>query len=149
MLFSREDRLFLAADQVLAKISPNVSVSALSPRGDPLGLYLRSLTALKRQLPENSLVLPGHQMPFYGLHERTSELAAHHEARCEALQQACREKPHRPAELLTVMFPRRLDPHQMGFAFSELLAHVNYMLARGALGWLEQKSGPARLAAIF
>jgi glyoxylase-like metal-dependent hydrolase (beta-lactamase superfamily II) len=148
MLFNREDRLFLAADQVLAKISPNVSVSAMSPRGDPLGLYLRSLTALKGQLPENSLVLPGHQMPFYGLHERTSELIAHHEARCEALQQACREKPHRPAELLPVMFTRRLDPHQMGFAFSELLAHVNYMLARGALGWLELKSGPARLVAL-
>jgi glyoxylase-like metal-dependent hydrolase (beta-lactamase superfamily II) len=147
MLFSREDKLFLAADQVLAKISPNVSVSALSPRGDPLGLYLRSLAALKRDLPEDSLVLPGHQLPFYGLHGRTDELAAHHEARCEGLWLACREKPHRPAELLSVMFTRKLDPHQMGFAFSELLAHVNYMLARGALGWAEQKSGPARLVA--
>ncbi|WP_158812483.1 MBL fold metallo-hydrolase [Methylocapsa sp. S129] len=147
MLFCRDEKLFLAADQVLVKISPNVSVAAMSPRGDPLGLYLRSLRALKADLPADGLVLPGHQLPFYGLHERASELMAHHEARCEALRQACEEKPHRPAELLTVMFTRKLDPHQMGFAFSELLAHVNYMLARGELRWAERTAGPARLTA--
>jgi len=147
MLFNREEKLFLGADQVLAKISPNVSVSALSPRGDPLGLYLRSLRALKADLPEDSLVLPGHQLPFYGLHERANELAAHHVARCEALLRACRGKPHRPAELLPVLFLRQLDPHQMGFAFSELLAHVNYMLDRGVLKWMERGDGPARLTA--
>jgi glyoxylase-like metal-dependent hydrolase (beta-lactamase superfamily II) len=148
MLLNREEKLFLAADQTLAKISPNVSVSAMSPRGDPLGLYLRSLRALKTGLPADALVLAGHQLPFYGLHERASELAAHHEARCAALRWACQEKPHRPAELLTVMFTRALDPHQMGFAFSELLAHVNYMLARGALRWIEGERGPARLASV-
>jgi glyoxylase-like metal-dependent hydrolase (beta-lactamase superfamily II) len=147
MLFNREDRLFLAADQTLAKISPNVSVSAVSPRGDPLGLYLRSLAALKADLPEDALVLPGHQLPFYGLHERVSELGAHHAARCETLRLACREEPHRPAELLSVMFTRKLDPHQMGFAFSELFAHVNYMLARGALAWVEGENAQARLTA--
>lgn len=147
MLFNGEERLFLAADQALAKISPNVSVSAMSPRDDPLGLYLRSLGALKAGLPADSLVLPGHQLPFYGLHERVDELAAHHEARCEALLRACREKPHRPAELLAVLFTRKLDPHQMGFAFSELLAHVNYLLDRGVLKWIERDRGRARLAA--
>lgn len=146
MLFNGEARLFLAADQALAKISPNVSVSAMSPRDDPLGLYLRSLRALRADLPADSLVLPGHQLPFYGLHERVGELAAHHEARCEALLQACREKPHRPAELLPVLFTRKLDPHQMGFAFSELLAHVNYLLDRGVLKWIERDNGRAHLA---
>lgn len=146
MLFNGEARLFLAADQALAKISPNVSVSAMSPRDDPLGLYLRSLRALRADLPADSLVLPGHQLPFYGLHERVGELAAHHEARCEALLQACREKPHRPAELLPVLFTRKLDPHQMGFAFSELLAHVNYLLDRGMLKWIERDNGRAHLA---
>src|SRR5579863_1457691 len=147
MLFSPEDGLFLAADQVLAKISPNVGVSALSPRGDPLGLYLRSLAALKTGVPADALALPGHQLPFTGLHERIDELTAHHEARCEALLRACRSKPHRPAELLPVLFTRELNPHQMGFAFSELLAHVNYLLARGILRWTERETGPVRLTA--
>ena len=72
MLVCVEAKLFLAADQILAKISPNVSVAAMSPRADPLGLYLRSLSAMKAHLPEDALVLPGHQLPFYGLHERAA-----------------------------------------------------------------------------
>ena len=147
MLFNRQEKLFLAADQVLAKISPNVSVAAMSPSDDPLGLYLRSLRALKSALPEDALVLPGHQLPFYGLHERASELEAHHEARCAALRQACHERPCRPADLIPVMFTRKLDPHQLGFAFSELFAHVNYMLARGMLQWADGEKGLARLTA--
>jgi glyoxylase-like metal-dependent hydrolase (beta-lactamase superfamily II) len=149
MLFCREDKLFLAADQTLARISPNVSVVATSPRDNPLGLYLRSLGALAADLPADVLVLAGHQLPFHGLHERAGELAAHHAARCAALLRACREAPHRPAELLPVMFTRKLDPHQMGFAFSELLAHVNYMLARGDLRWVEGSKDHARLTAAY
>ena len=43
MLYCAADNIFLAADQVLAKITPNISVWAVDPEGDPLGLYLRSL----------------------------------------------------------------------------------------------------------
>jgi hypothetical protein len=31
------------------------------------------------------------------------------------------------------LFERELDAHQTGFAFGEVLAHVNYMLGRGEL----------------
>ena len=48
MLYSADDNLILGGDQILAKISPNVSVEAMEPDGDPLGLYLRSLERLKR-----------------------------------------------------------------------------------------------------
>jgi hypothetical protein len=33
------------------------------------------------------------------------------------------------------VFRRPLDPHQMSFAFSEIQAHVNYMVERGELVW--------------
>ena len=79
MLYCAADKLFLAADQVLAKITPNISVWAVEPDGDPLGLYLRSLRELKAQIPADVLVLPGHQLPFHGLHTRSDELIAHHE----------------------------------------------------------------------
>jgi len=135
MLYGRADNIFLAADQVLAKITPNISVWAVNPKDDPLGLYIRSLGALKRNLPADALVLPGHQLPFYGLHTRADELIAHHEARCAVLAEACRRQSHSAAELVPVLFPRQLDPHQLSFAFSETLAHVNYMLKRGELTW--------------
>ena len=129
MLFCAAEKLLLCADQVLAKISPNISVQAMDPDGDPLGIYLRSLENLKGRTPEDVLVLPGHNLPFVGLYARLGELAAHHEVRCIAIIEACRRAPHTAADLVPIVFHRTIDdPHQMGFAFSEVLAHVNYLL---------------------
>jgi len=133
MLLNRADKILFAADQVLAKISPNVSVAAVDPAGDPLGIYLRSLAALRTTVPDDVLVLPGHQLPFVGLRARASQLQRHHELRCAAVAAACRAAPRSAAELIPFIFERALDAHQMGFAFSEVLAHVNYMLRRGEL----------------
>ena len=147
MLYCAADNVFLAADQVLAKITPNISVWAVDPEGDPLGLYVRSLTELKAQIPADALVLPGHQLPFYGLHARTDELIAHHETRCAMIAEACRTRPARPPSWCPVLFHRDLDPHQMSFAFSEAQAHVNYMLRRGELDWAEGTDGVERVVA--
>jgi glyoxylase-like metal-dependent hydrolase (beta-lactamase superfamily II) len=147
MLYCPADDIFLAADQVLARITPNISVWAVEPDGDPLGLYVRSLGELKRRIAPDALVLPGHQLPFYGLHARSDELIAHHDARCAAIAEACRTAPRSAAELVPVLFTRALDPHQMSFAFSEVQAHVNYMLRRGELSWIEGSDGIERVAA--
>jgi glyoxylase-like metal-dependent hydrolase (beta-lactamase superfamily II) len=147
MLYCAADKVFLAADQVLAKITPNISVWAVDPDGDPLGLYMRSLNELKAQIPADVLVLPGHQLPFYGLHTRGDELIAHHELRCAAIAEACRATPRSAAELVPVLFTRELDPHQMSFAFSEVQAHVNFMVRRGDLSWAEGTDGIERVLA--
>jgi glyoxylase-like metal-dependent hydrolase (beta-lactamase superfamily II) len=147
MLHCAADKLLFAADQVLAKISPNVSVWAVDPHGDPLGLYLRSLLLLKAQIPADTLVLPGHQLPFYGLHARSDQLVAHHLERCAAIAAACRTQPRSAADLVPVIFHHALDAHQMSFAFSEVLAHVNYMLREGRLAWASPRDGIERIRA--
>jgi len=83
------------------------------------------------------LVLPGHNLPFHGLAQRIEELIAHHHSRCDRILRACRAEPRSAAELVPFVYTRKLDPHQMGFGFGEVLAHVNYMLRRGALRPLE------------
>jgi glyoxylase-like metal-dependent hydrolase (beta-lactamase superfamily II) len=145
MLLSQADGLFLAADQVLARISPNVSVWAVEPCGDPLGLYLRSLRALKERVAPDVFVLPGHQLPFYGLHTRIDELIEHHGVRCGLIREACESVPHSAAELVPVLFPKALDPHQMSFAFSETQAHINYLIGRGELGASLSADGTERV----
>ena len=136
MLHCPADGLLLAADQVLARISPNISVQANDPEGDPLGIYLRSLAALKDAIPAGTLVLPGHNLPFIGLHARVDELASHHALRCDAIAAACRDRRLSAAELVPVVFGRVIsDPHQMGFAFSEALAHANLLLRQGRLAF--------------
>jgi glyoxylase-like metal-dependent hydrolase (beta-lactamase superfamily II) len=148
MLHSAEDNLLLAGDQIMAKISPNVSVEAMEPDGDPLGIYLRSLEKLKVRLPEDALVLPGHNLPFVGLHTRADELIAHHEARCMAIVEACRVKRQTAAELVPVIFGRPIDdPHQLVFAFGEALAHINTMVRAGRLRFASAVEGLALEAA--
>lgn len=133
MLAQSSDRLLFAADQVIARISPNVSVHPVEPDEDPLGHYLSDLAALRASVPHDVLVLPGHGLPFHGLHTRIDELTEHHAQRCERLAEACRARPLSAAELVPALFDRVLDAHQTGFAFGEVLAHVNYMTKRGEL----------------
>lgn len=133
MLYDDRNRLLFAADQVIERISPNVSVFANEPNGDPLGHFLRSLRLMRQELPADVLVLSGHGRPFLGLHERCTALEQHHEERCQRVREACAQAPHSVAALVPVLFTRQLDPHQMSFAFTETLAHVNRLMRRGEL----------------
>ena len=131
-LYCAETGVLIAGDQILPRISPNISVQTYEPDGDPLARYLASLKKLRAALPPGILVLPSHNLPFYGVHERIDELAAHHAARCDEVVAACAE-PMSAADLLPVLFRRLLDRHQMGFALGEALAHLHYLEGQGAL----------------
>jgi glyoxylase-like metal-dependent hydrolase (beta-lactamase superfamily II) len=138
MLYCSEDKLLFAADQVIEKISPNVSVWSSEPEGDPLSYYIRSLRALRTHLPDDVLVLSGHRRPFYGLHERCTELLDHHEIRCRQILEACKDSDLSVNDLVPVLFAGRdLDAHQMSFAFTETMAHVNRLIRRKELVWTE------------
>ncbi|GHF72877.1 MBL fold metallo-hydrolase [Seohaeicola zhoushanensis] len=141
MLYCEEEKLLFAADQVLEQISPNVSVFPGEPNGDPLGHYLRSLRLMQSHMPEDVLVLPGHRRPFIGLRERCAELEAHHEERCDLIRDTCRTTPQSAAALVPVLFTRKLDAHQMSFAFTETLAHINRLVRRGEVEQLVDAEG--------
>ena len=132
LLYCAETGVLIAGDQVLPRISPNISVPPHEPEGDPLARYLASLGKLRNALPPDILVLPSHNLPFRGLYPRIDELAAHHHARCAEVIAAC-ARPHSAAELLPIMFRRRLDSHQTAFALGEALAHLHYLIAQGEI----------------
>jgi len=131
-LYCAESGVLIAGDQILPRISPNISVQTYEPDGDPLARYLNSLKKLRGALPSDILVLPSHNLPSYGVHERIDELAAHHGARCAEVIAAC-SRPMSAADLMPVLFRRLLDRHQMGFALGEALAHLHYLEGQGAL----------------
>jgi glyoxylase-like metal-dependent hydrolase (beta-lactamase superfamily II) len=139
-LYSRDLDVLIAGDQVLPKISPNVSLWANEPEGEPLALYLASLAKLKQEIPESALVLPSHGLPFRGLHRRIDQLAQHHEARLAELEAACAE-PRTCAEIVPVLFRRQLDAHQMGFAVGETLAHLQHLVTLGRMSRGERADG--------
>jgi glyoxylase-like metal-dependent hydrolase (beta-lactamase superfamily II) len=123
--------VLISGDQVLPKITTNVSVWWDRPYDDPLRLYLDSLGRF-RPLPADTLVLPSHGLPFRGLHMRLDALRAHHDERLAETLNAIAD-PRSAAELLPVLFRRQLDAHQMSFAIGEALAHLNHLEAAGSV----------------
>ena len=128
-LLAPERGLFIAGDQVLPHITPNVSIWPNEEEEDPLSDFLRTLEEL-RAVPGDPLVLPSHGRPFVGLGRRCEELALHHRARLEAVLAAC-DRPRTAFEVMEVLFDRPLDPHQTTFAIGEALAHLNHLAAQG------------------
>jgi len=124
--------VLISSDQILPRISPNISVQAHEPDDDPLARYLSSLVKLREAVPADTLVLPSHNLPFFGLHARIASLAAHHKARCDEVIAAC-AMPKSAMQLVPLLFRHSLDPHQMGFALGEALAHLNYLMHQGVL----------------
>ena len=128
-LFCPEANVLISGDQVLPKITTNVSVWPDQPRGNPLRLYLDSLQRF-RPLPGDTLVLPSHGLPFRGLHHRLDYLRQHHDERLAETVGAIVE-PRTASELVPMLFRRQLDTHQLGFAIGETLAHLHYLEAEG------------------
>jgi glyoxylase-like metal-dependent hydrolase (beta-lactamase superfamily II) len=125
-LYCDELHVLISGDMLLPRISTNISVFAGVPDADPLAWFLASLDRL-RELPEDTLVLPSHGLPFRGLHFRVDQLHAHHADRCKDLLVAC-ATPKTAADLIPVLFPREItDPHQTMFAMGEAIAHLNYL----------------------
>lgn len=130
-LYCAERGILISGDQVLPRISSNVSTRQQEPEGNPLKSWLESLAALK-SLPNDTLVLPSHEFPFFGLHQRLNELAAGHEKALDTLLTACAE-PQTVMQLVAVLYPRKLSIFDLFLGCGECLAHLNYLLAEQKL----------------
>ncbi len=143
-LFSRDAELLIAGDQLLPKISPNVSVSFLNPEANPLSDFLNSLATLGK-LPDSMRVLPAHGLVFHGLHARIAALQEHHRERLQLLREAC-HSPRCAADLLDVLFNRKFGPHELFFALGEAVAHLHLLLADGELLRQQDARGVVRFS---
>lgn len=129
VLHAPDAGVLIAGDQILPRITTNVSVWPDQPLADPLGLYLASLPRFRAMEP-GTLVLPSHGLPFHGLHARLDALVRHHDDRL-ARTLAALAGPRTAAEVMAVLFEGEHDAHQLGFALGETLAHLNHLAARG------------------
>ena len=128
-LLSEDQGIFLAGDQVLPRITSNISVSLSEPEGDPLGDWLASIQKL-RSLPDGLLVLPSHGEPFTGLHARLDALERGHRERLDALHDRLSE-PRRAVDCFSVLFARKIEDGMMGLATGEALAHLRRLEVEG------------------
>ncbi len=125
-------KLLISGDQVLPKISSNVSVYPTEPDANPLRDWLDSIEHIKREVPDDVLVLPSHNDPFRGLHARLDHLARGHHNGLERLRAAL-DEPRRAVDVFGSLFKRQItnEPHLLSLATGESLAHLNYLVHRG------------------
>jgi len=137
--------VLISGDMMLPRISTNVSVHDVEPESNPLKSFLDSIAKFQ-DLPEDTLVLPSHGKPFRGLHERIKQLNDHHRDRLAEVVEACAQRPQTAADLLPVLFKRKLDLHQTTFAMGESIAHLHALWFAGKLRRVAGMDGVYRFA---
>jgi glyoxylase-like metal-dependent hydrolase (beta-lactamase superfamily II) len=128
-LFDEVNGVLIAGDQLLPRISSNVSLHSAEPDADPLGEWLSSIAKLLT-LPADLLVCPAHGEPFYGAHTRLAALRDEHHARLDDLEAAL-VTPHRAVDCFQLLFRRAIGDSQRGMATGEALAHLRHLEVTG------------------
>lgn len=145
-LYCPDLKLLISGDQVLPKISSNVSVFASEPLANPLKDWYEAIDKLMREVPNDVLVLPSHNEPFYGLHERLESLRSGQDRALDRLHHALSTRPHRIIDTFTVLFNRAIgeqDTQQFGMATGEAVACMNFLIAKGTVDLTMDENGVA------
>ena len=121
-------KLLISGDQVLPRITPNVSVFPTEPSGDPLAEWLSSSARIREILPDDVLC-----------YRRTRPLlrpARAPESADEAHNRDLRslfdhlDQPRRAVDCFPPLFSREIDQDSLGLATGETMAHLNCLLGR-------------------
>lgn len=134
-LYCEEQKLLISGDQVLPRISSNVSVHPSEPDADPMRDWLDSLAMIKKEVPDDVLVLPAHNECFYGLHSQVNYLIDSQQRTLDRLRNTLR-KPCRAIDVFVALFGRAIsesDASLFSLATGESLACLNYLLHRGEI----------------
>jgi len=127
-LWSRDGKVVLGGDQLLASISPNLGVYATEPGADPVGEWLESCERLSSYALDSQLVLPGHKIPFTGLPTRMRQLIDNHHHALDRLHETLKA-PHTAVDCFRTLFVRDIGSGEYGMALVEAVAHLNHLLA--------------------
>jgi len=139
-LWRESDGVILSGDQILPKISSNVSVFATEPQADPLGDWLSSLEGLKALVDDEQLVLPSHGEPFRGAVTRLEALIRGHRAGLRRLERTL-ASPCRAVDVFAALFARPIGDGNLGMATGEALAHLNYLEKSGRVSRVRDEAG--------
>lgn len=145
-LYCRASGIMLSGDQILPVITSNVSVHVTEPEANPLKQWMESHDRFL-EFPDDTLVLPAHNLPFRGLRRRLRALIEHHDDRMLLLEEQCTE-PRLAADLLPALFSRKLDPFQTMMGLGECIAHLHLLMHQSRLERRLDADGRYRFVAI-
>jgi glyoxylase-like metal-dependent hydrolase (beta-lactamase superfamily II) len=122
--------VLVAGDVLLDAISPNIGLYPDS-QPDPLGDYLATLARIEELDPD--VAYGGHGDPIVHPAGRARELAEHHARRLEGCLEALARGPAHAHAVSLALFPGELPPVLRRFALVEARAHLERLVAEGAV----------------
>lgn len=131
-LWSRDDALVIAGDQIISSISPNIGVYPTEPEADPVADWLEACERLSLLAREDHLVLSGHKLPFTGLPFRMRQLIDNHHGALVRLEKHL-STPLAASECFEPLFKRKIDGGVYGLALVEAVAHLNHLHQAGVI----------------
>ncbi len=131
-LWSQDDKLVIAGDQLLPSISSNLGVYATEPEADPVGQWLDSCEGFLPHAREDHFVLPGHKLPYTGLPTRLRQLIDNHHGALARLRTHL-QTPASAGDCFPPLFKRSIGAGEYGLALVEAVGHVNHLYQEGEL----------------
>lgn len=134
--WDQERKWLIAGDAILPRITPNISLwPECAP--NPLELYLGTLQKLK-ELPVE-LVFSAHGAVFSHFTDRIVQLEEHHDRRLQHLRDLIeKQQKVSAATACDSLFGTELSIHNLRFALSETLAHLEFLVAKGTVKRVEE-----------
>ena len=124
--------LYISGDQVLPRITSNVSVISSAPESSPLTDWYEAHEIVAQRVPDTVLVLPAHELPFYGVQQRLRDVIDHHEERLERIVAIC-DTPKNAQVITNLLFEKEFDSFQNYLAVGECLAHIHRLMEQGKI----------------
>jgi len=128
-LNNKQRHLLISGDQILANISPNVSVNYYEAEADPLADYISSLDTLST-LNKDTMVLPSHGRVFKGIQERSIAIKEGHIKSLDQILKFC-QQARSGLEVIEELYGSRLSLFNLSLATGEAMAHLNYLIEIG------------------
>lgn len=135
-LWSADDKIFVCGDQLSEKIIPPVSLMSDAPDANPLESFIDSMNVIQRLIPEDALVLPGHEMPFVGVNSALVRQATRHMKVCNRLLAAAMT-PRTAGQLIAVLSHNDPGPTWFGSVVGRAIAYGTLLMSWGFMRQIE------------
>lgn len=140
-LLVSDDGVAIVGDQILTGTTSSLAVHFSEPEADPAGEWLDSCRELGPLLGDQTLCLPGHNLPFRGAATRCRQLAANVE---RALQRAVEflKRPATATGCLEAVYRRSVSGSERPLRIAETVGFLNHLLSAGLVERLPQPDQP-------
>ena len=127
-----DDGFAISGDQILPRISANLSVHPSEPDADLVAEWVESCWRFAKLATKETVCLPGHNLPFTGVSTRCRQMISSQEAVLNRLLSHL-TRPSTAIDCLETVYRRQLQPHERNVLIAETLGYLNHLYHRGII----------------